>query len=160
MSNGTVTCNRQTLRRCIRSVKDLLNSEVRWRAITLAALLVGFLFAINALNVVNSYVARDFMIAYLLGVRAYHDAFFKKIPEVLAPVRDTVLRRTVLKDPALLDRIDTPYMDPNGTIERVGLMSDYEWFRQYGGLAESIDFDQIIDERFAQNAVAVLGPYR
>jgi NitT/TauT family transport system substrate-binding protein len=105
-------------------------------------------------------VARDFMIAYLLGVRAYHDAFFKKLPEVLAPVRDTVLRRTVLKDPALLDRIDTPHMDPNGAIERVGLLSDYEWFREYGGLTETIDFNQIIDERFVQNAVAVLGPYR
>jgi putative ATP-binding cassette transporter len=44
-------------------VKELLNSEVRWRAITLAALLVGFLVAINGLNVVNSYVARDFMTA-------------------------------------------------------------------------------------------------
>jgi putative ATP-binding cassette transporter len=40
-----------------------LNSEVRWRALTLAALLVGFLLAINGLNVVNSYVARDFMTA-------------------------------------------------------------------------------------------------
>src|SRR5207244_7632831 len=55
--------SRQTLRRCIRSVKELLNSAVRWRALTLAALLVGFLFAINGLNVVNSYVARDFMTA-------------------------------------------------------------------------------------------------
>jgi putative ATP-binding cassette transporter len=63
MSEGAAPSGRQTLRRCIRSVKDLLNSEVRWRAITLAALLVGFLLAINGLNVVNSYVARDFMTA-------------------------------------------------------------------------------------------------
>src|SRR3954452_6682196 len=63
MSAGATRPSRQTLRRCIRSVKDLLNCAVRWRAITLAALLVGFLFAINGLNVVNSYVARDFMTA-------------------------------------------------------------------------------------------------
>src|SRR6516225_2545587 len=63
MSEEAAACNRQTLRRCIRSVKDLLTSEVRWRAITLAALLVGFLLAVNGLNVVNSYVARDFMTA-------------------------------------------------------------------------------------------------
>src|SRR5262245_48813504 len=63
MSEVAAPSGRRTLRRCIRSVKDLLNSEVRWRAITLAALLVGFLFAINGLNVVNSYVARDFMTA-------------------------------------------------------------------------------------------------
>jgi putative ATP-binding cassette transporter len=63
MSEGTVPASRQTVRRCIKSVKDLLSSEVRWRALTLAALLVGFLFAITGLNVVNSYVARDFMTA-------------------------------------------------------------------------------------------------
>ena len=63
MSEGTVPASRQTVRRCIKSVKDLLSSEVRWRALTLAALLVGFLLAITGLNVVNSYVARDFMTA-------------------------------------------------------------------------------------------------
>jgi len=63
MSDGAAPITRLTPRRCVRSVKDLLNSEVGWRAITLAALLVGFLLAINALNVVNSYVARDFMTA-------------------------------------------------------------------------------------------------
>src|SRR5262249_6388118 len=43
--------------------KDLLTSEARWRALTLPALLVGLLCAISGLNVVNSYVARDFMTA-------------------------------------------------------------------------------------------------
>jgi putative ATP-binding cassette transporter len=51
------------MRRCVAPVKDLLTSEVRWPALTLATLLVGFLFAISGLNVVNSYVARDFMTA-------------------------------------------------------------------------------------------------
>jgi vitamin B12/bleomycin/antimicrobial peptide transport system ATP-binding/permease protein len=63
MSEGAVPPSRQTLRRCIRSAKDLLTSEVRWRAMTLAALLVGFLLAITGLNVINSYVARNFMTA-------------------------------------------------------------------------------------------------
>jgi putative ATP-binding cassette transporter len=63
MSEGAVPVSRQTMRRCIRSVKDLLTSEVRRRALTLAALLVAFLFAITGLNVVNSYVARNFMTA-------------------------------------------------------------------------------------------------
>jgi hypothetical protein len=53
MSAGAVPVSRQTMRPCIRSVKDLLTSEARWRALTLTILLVGFLFAINGLNVVN-----------------------------------------------------------------------------------------------------------
>src|SRR5947209_15244428 len=63
MSAGAVPVSRQTLQRCVRCVQDLLTSEVRWRALTLATLLVGSLFAVNGLNVVNSYVARDFMTA-------------------------------------------------------------------------------------------------
>jgi putative ATP-binding cassette transporter len=63
MSEGAVPASQQTLRRCIRSAKDLLTSEVRWRALALAFLLIAFLFAINGLNVVNSYVARNFMTA-------------------------------------------------------------------------------------------------
>jgi putative ATP-binding cassette transporter len=63
MSEGATPVSRHTLRRCVRSVRDLLTSAARWRALTLAALLVGFLLAINGLNVVNSYVARDFMTA-------------------------------------------------------------------------------------------------
>ena len=63
MSEGATPVGRQTLRRCIQSVQDLLTSEVRWRALTLEFLLVALLFAINGLNVVNSYVARDFMTA-------------------------------------------------------------------------------------------------
>ena len=53
MSAGAVPDSRQTLRRCIRSAKDLLTSEARWQALTLATLLIGFLCAINALNYVT-----------------------------------------------------------------------------------------------------------
>src|SRR3954468_6589495 len=63
MSEGARPVSRHTLRRCIRSAKELLDSEVRRQALTLAALLVGFLLAANGLNVINSYVARDFMTA-------------------------------------------------------------------------------------------------
>ncbi len=105
-------------------------------------------------------VARDFMICFLLGVRAYNDAFVKRIPETRAEVKDIIVRRTSLKDADLLERIDPPNIDPNGALYRVGLTSDYEWFREYGGLAEALDLNQVIDERFAQEAVSVLGPYR
>src|SRR5262245_6588083 len=63
MSEGAVPVSRQTLRRCIRSAKVLLTSEARWQAVTLATLLVGLLVAITVFNVVNSYVARNFMTA-------------------------------------------------------------------------------------------------
>ena len=105
-------------------------------------------------------VARDFMVAYVLGARLYNDGIAKQEPEAAAFVRDTILRRTSLRDPELLDRIEPVRTDPNGAMSRAGLAADYEWFREYGGLTETVDLDQLVDERYIQYAVSVLGPYR
>jgi putative ATP-binding cassette transporter len=58
-----VPINRLTWVRFVEVVRDFVSSEVGWKARSLFALLVAFLFGINGLNVVNSYVARDFMTA-------------------------------------------------------------------------------------------------
>ena len=63
MSEQAVPINHQGGRRFVRAVKGFMTSEVRWRALGLFALLIGLLFAISGLNVVNSYVGRDFMTA-------------------------------------------------------------------------------------------------
>src|SRR6478672_829461 len=63
MSEQLITFDRATARRFIRAVKDFLTSEVRWQARGLFALLIAFALAVNGLNVVNSYVGRDFMTA-------------------------------------------------------------------------------------------------
>lgn len=59
----TIPLNRQTLGRFGRAIRSLITSEVGGRAKLLFAALFLFLFAINGLNVVNSYVGRDFMTA-------------------------------------------------------------------------------------------------
>lgn len=58
-----VPINRQTLTQSIRMVRGLLASEVGPVSIAMVVVLIGLLFAINGLNVVNSYVGRDFMTA-------------------------------------------------------------------------------------------------
>lgn len=63
MNAESVPLNRQTWDRFIRHVRVLAQSEVGGKALMLFALLIAFLFAINGLNVVNSYVGRDFMTA-------------------------------------------------------------------------------------------------
>ncbi len=63
MSEQPVTFGRETRRRFVRAVRDFLTSEVRWQARGLLALLLGFALTVNGLNVVNSYVGRDFMTA-------------------------------------------------------------------------------------------------
>ncbi len=63
MSAKRVPIDRQTWVRFSQSVRDLLNSEVGTEAKIRFALLVTLLFGISGLNVVNSYVGRDFMTA-------------------------------------------------------------------------------------------------
>jgi putative ATP-binding cassette transporter len=63
MSEPSVTFDRETRRRLFRVVRDFLTSDVRWRARGLFALLIAFGLTVNGLNVVNSYVGRDFMTA-------------------------------------------------------------------------------------------------
>jgi putative ATP-binding cassette transporter len=63
MNELPVTFGREIRRRLFRVVRDFLTSEVRWRARGLFALLIAFGLTVNGLNVVNSYVGRDFMTA-------------------------------------------------------------------------------------------------
>ena len=63
MIEQTVAFDRETRRRFVSGIKIFLSSEVRWQARGLFALLITFALAINGLNVVNSYVGRDFITA-------------------------------------------------------------------------------------------------
>src|SRR3989442_686051 len=63
MDAQSAPLNRQTARLLVQAVKHLLTSEVRRRAISLLLLLLLFALAVNGLNVVGSYVGRDFMTA-------------------------------------------------------------------------------------------------
>jgi putative ATP-binding cassette transporter len=58
-----VSINRLTWDRFVQGIKSLAASEVGGKAKTLFAGLIALSFAINGLNVVNSYVGRDFMTA-------------------------------------------------------------------------------------------------
>jgi putative ATP-binding cassette transporter len=55
--------DRETWRRFVGAVKNFLTSEVGGRAAALLGALVALLLSISGLNVLNSYVARDFMTA-------------------------------------------------------------------------------------------------
>lgn len=63
MTSSPAPLNRLTARRFVRAVHDLLTGEVHRKAIALFVLLLIFALGVNALNVVNSYVGRDFMTA-------------------------------------------------------------------------------------------------
>jgi putative ATP-binding cassette transporter len=49
--------------RLLRITLPFFKSETRWRALAVLALLIGLLLSVSGLNVLNSYVGRDFMTA-------------------------------------------------------------------------------------------------
>lgn len=63
MSDRSGPSRLETARLFARAVNELLSSEVRRKAITLLVLLLVFALSVNGFNVVNSYVARNFMTA-------------------------------------------------------------------------------------------------
>ena len=63
MSPQLAPFNRDIARRFVGAIRDLLTSEVRRKAISLLLLLFLSAMLVNGLNVVNSYVGRDFMTA-------------------------------------------------------------------------------------------------
>ena len=63
MDAQSAPLNRYTTRLIVQAVKHLLTSEVRQRAIGLLLLLLLCALAVSGLNVVGSYVGRDFMTA-------------------------------------------------------------------------------------------------
>ena len=76
-----VGVNPTTFRRLWRLVKPFFYSEVKWQARGLLALLACFALGIAGLNVLLSYVARDFMTAFTLKEK---DEFFYKLVIYLA----------------------------------------------------------------------------
>jgi NitT/TauT family transport system substrate-binding protein len=104
-------------------------------------------------------IARDFMVAYLLGARDYEDAYGKRQTAMMAEVRETIVRRTELRDLDLLDRVEPAYVNPDGRLDRSALTADYQWFRDQGMVDGAVDVDQFVDDSYARYAVSVLGPY-
>src|SRR5690242_18144457 len=118
MSSGRAHLNRQTARRFVRAVRDLLTSEVRGRAITLLALLLAFALSVNGLNVVNSYVGRDFMTAISQRDRAqfvrmafWYIAVFAGSTAVAAFYRFTEERLGLLWRSWLTARVTVGYLE-------------------------------------------------
>ena len=58
-----IALHRRTWSRFVAIGTPFLQSDVRWKALALLALLIALLLSISGLNILNSYVGRDFMTA-------------------------------------------------------------------------------------------------
>ena len=99
--------------------------------------------------------AKGFSIAYVQGMRDYHDAM-KGGPK-RAEVIDILARHTSIKDKSLYARIQWSYMDPNGELVMESLKDQVDWFAEHGDLAEPVAVDKMVDRSYLDYAQQKLG---
>ena len=104
-------------------------------------------------------VANNFLVAYLRGVRDYVQTFFGSGGDRAAAVEQLV-KHLPVKAPPLYDRMGMPSMNPDGRINVADVRAQQDWYVSQGQVQQPIDVDQVVDNRFAEFALGVLGPYR
>jgi NitT/TauT family transport system substrate-binding protein len=102
--------------------------------------------------------AERFMVAYLRGIRDNYEAFFGS-----GRGRDSVvaalIKYTPLKDAALYEQMAVHHQDPNGYVAVEGLQQMADWSVAAGYTQQPIDVRQLVDQRYVEEALAVLGRY-
>jgi NitT/TauT family transport system substrate-binding protein len=105
----------------------------------------------------NTPAARNFMVAYLKGVRDYWDAYDGRQDFQL--IVDVLRKWTPVKDEALLRKIPPTGQNPAGYLDPVKLSFYQDWFAEQGQQPQKADIQKAYDPSFADYANSVLGPY-
>jgi NitT/TauT family transport system substrate-binding protein len=104
-------------------------------------------------------VARAFMVAYLRGVRDYYDGIHKKKGN-RGEIISILTRHTLIKDPAVYDRVVLPAIDPNGELNVPSIQEALNQFVADGDVKSKIDLNAVVDVSYIRYAQDVLGRYQ
>jgi NitT/TauT family transport system substrate-binding protein len=132
---------------------------VKWReagAVMPGIQYTGVLYGPAFLNQLEA--ARRWMVAYLRGVRDYHEAFVKKTRDP-APLIAILTKYTPVKDPSLYSKMGFTYIDPNGRINEDSIADQLKWFAQRGSVERAMEVAEITDMSFVDYAISRLGRY-
>jgi len=102
--------------------------------------------------------AKRYARAYVRGLRVYNDARTKGIDreEVISYFQ----KHTALKDRAVYDWMPWPANNPDGRVPAETIAAAQDWFFDNGYVPTKVDLSKVIDNQFADYAVAQLGPYQ
>ena len=106
----------------------------------------------------NTPAARNYMVAYLRGIRDYWDAYDGRKDFQL--VVDVLQKYTVLKDEVLIRKVPPTGFNPAGYLFTDKLASIQEWFAARGQVPQKADLQKAYDPSFLDYANTVLGPYQ
>ena len=95
--------------------------------------------------------------AYVRGIRAYERARTEgRDREAIISI---LQKHSALKDRALYDQMHWLPLDPDGRVHGATFVDAQDWFVDHGYVRTKIDLEGVIDQRFADYAVAQLGAY-
>ncbi|HWR41799.1 ABC transporter substrate-binding protein [Sporomusa sp.] len=103
-------------------------------------------------------VANRFMTAYVKSLRDYNDAFFKNKNK--AEVIDMLSKYSVIKDPALYEKMFPTGLNPDGYLRLKGIAADLAWYKENNLLKSEIKLEDAVDNKYVDFAVKTLGKYQ
>jgi len=71
-----------------------------------------------------------------------------------------MIKRTEMKDRAIYDSMPWPSNNPDGRVNPEIIATAQDWLFEHGYVKTKVDLARVIDSRFADYAVAQLGPYQ
>jgi NitT/TauT family transport system substrate-binding protein len=102
--------------------------------------------------------AKRYARAYVRGLRAYQDALTKGTNR--EEVISYFIKHTALKDRSVYDWLPWPSSNPDGRVPAETIAAAQDWFAENGYVQTKVDLSKVIDNQFADFAVAQLGPYQ
>ena len=106
----------------------------------------------------NTDAARRFMVGYIKGLRDYNDAFVKGKNK--AEVVAILTKYSSEKDPTLFNKMEMPFLNPDGKIHVPSMKMDFDFFKEMGYYTGKLELQLLIDMQFVDYAVQQLGPYK
>jgi len=106
----------------------------------------------------NPDIANRFMTAYTQSVRDYNDAFFKNKSK--GEIIDILCKYSVIKEAALYDKMLPTGLNPNGYVRTKGILMDLAWYKENNLLKSDIQFNDAVDNQYADFAIKILGQYK
>lgn len=105
----------------------------------------------------NADVAKDFMVAYVRGVRDYIGAFDKgKDKDEITKIMSSYTKI----DPAVYAKLIKTGYDPDAAIDPKQLEAQQDWYFANGFQEKKADVSKVVDLQYVRHAQSVLGPAR
>ena len=103
--------------------------------------------------------ARNFMVAYVRGIRFFHDAL-RDGGEKREELIRVLIKHTTAKDPDVYADVRWPGLNANGAALTQSIADQQQFFVKMGRVEKPVPIEKLVDNSFAEYAVKVLGPYR